>query len=321
MEVEQNETIFCVACSREVSQGAFLLLNGSALCGSCFAVIKSRAWLGDFFFPEHLPKPPGKLDKLKDTFDPSRNRQEEYKRNLVEYRRRRDEFFRRKETERQRYHGICIYWPKKQPPDWRWRRQEILKRAGEKCEHCGESSDILYIHHISPRQKGGNHAFSNLIALCSRCHSKEKGKGHSLILKPRSDDTLHEHEVVKSIKGSFGYWKRCKAKGEFFCHVCRKPIVVGNTFFIRFDLPAPFGIKREIATPYGKKMESARVSIRKATAVQICHACEKRIYKGQKYFVKTSSLFDPPQRVCPNCCSKRTQIVCSYCNKRYRFKI
>jgi len=48
-------------------------------------------------------------------------------------------------------------------------RQEVLDRAGYRCERCRESG-ILHLHHILRRSQGGSHDASNLLALCPQCH-------------------------------------------------------------------------------------------------------------------------------------------------------
>jgi len=73
---------------------------------------------------------------------------------------------------------LHTYWPT-YPPDWNVRREYIVRKAGFKCEDCGESEDILDVHHLQPLAKGGNHARENLIALCRSCHA-EYHKNHEL---------------------------------------------------------------------------------------------------------------------------------------------
>lgn len=93
----------------------------------------------------------------------------DYQEKLAKYKQRKQEFYsgleqRIKEhnVRRKFFHGICDYWPKDQPPDWEFRVRGAKKRAGNKCEKCGQSSD-LHVHHKLPRSQGGNHKPENLI--------------------------------------------------------------------------------------------------------------------------------------------------------------
>ena len=55
-------------------------------------------------------------------------------------------------------------------------RQEVLKRAKQRCELCGRSARDMQIDvdHIRPRSKGGSNDITNLQALCRTCNA-EKG--------------------------------------------------------------------------------------------------------------------------------------------------
>lgn len=42
----------------------------------------------------------------------------------------------------------------------------------EECEKNGKVVAATEVHHILPLAQGGNHAFANLMALCTPCHSE-----------------------------------------------------------------------------------------------------------------------------------------------------
>jgi hypothetical protein len=62
------------------------------------------------------------------------------------------------------------------PPDWRARRETLLKRDGNKSTSCGWPDGVrrkrreLQIHHIISLAKGGDNSLSNLTTLCHICH-------------------------------------------------------------------------------------------------------------------------------------------------------
>jgi 5-methylcytosine-specific restriction endonuclease McrA len=47
-------------------------------------------------------------------------------------------------------------------------REEVLKRAGGRCEHCGSDEDVRACH-VVPLHKGGSYAVDNGILRCWRC--------------------------------------------------------------------------------------------------------------------------------------------------------
>jgi diadenosine tetraphosphate (Ap4A) HIT family hydrolase len=57
-------------------------------------------------------------------------------------------------------------------------RYEVLKRAGGRCELCGESSRNVQIDvdHIIPRSKQGSNDPSNLQALCRTCNAQKRDR-------------------------------------------------------------------------------------------------------------------------------------------------
>ena len=57
--------------------------------------------------------------------------------------------------------------------NWEFIARDVKEKAGWKCRKCGRTRDIkkriiLTVHHIDG--DSDNHAESNLICLCSRCH-------------------------------------------------------------------------------------------------------------------------------------------------------
>jgi len=70
-------------------------------------------------------------------------------------------------------------------------RAYILHRDGYKCQNpdCSITSGKytrLDVHHIVYRSNGGSDSPSNLITLCSRCHTPKNHKGFLLIWKPKT---------------------------------------------------------------------------------------------------------------------------------------
>lgn len=54
-------------------------------------------------------------------------------------------------------------------------RQKLPELVGTRCAKCGSDEYIEY-HHIKPLSRGGTNKLSNIIPLCSQCHSKVHGR-------------------------------------------------------------------------------------------------------------------------------------------------
>lgn len=52
---------------------------------------------------------------------------------------------------------------------WAQKRYEALKRAGHKCQLCGDGYAILQVHHNSYKNMG-NEPLEDLVVLCTDCH-------------------------------------------------------------------------------------------------------------------------------------------------------
>jgi len=82
------------------------------------------------------------------------------------------------------------------PPDWAWRRMEVLSRDGQQCVECPAKLE-LQIHHIIPKGKGGSHNVENLRTLCLRCHRSKH---------PEMPDSFWKSNAQNSRKGFARRW-------------------------------------------------------------------------------------------------------------------
>jgi RNA-directed DNA polymerase len=73
------------------------------------------------------------------------------------------------------YDGDWVYWSTRRGKDIETptRVAKLLKKQKGKCPHCGfyfTSNDLLEVHHIIPRSKGGKDEYKNLQLLHRHCH-------------------------------------------------------------------------------------------------------------------------------------------------------
>jgi 5-methylcytosine-specific restriction endonuclease McrA len=76
------------------------------------------------------------------------------------------------------YHTIYT-----QSPAWRRKADEVKRRDGYKCRHCGKTQMeiILHAHHLTYKHMGqlipyGTEPLEDLLTLCSVCHEKEENR-------------------------------------------------------------------------------------------------------------------------------------------------
>lgn len=50
-------------------------------------------------------------------------------------------------------------------------RRAVLDRDGHLCVYCGVRADT--IDHVKPRSRGGQHAWTNVVAACARCNHRK----------------------------------------------------------------------------------------------------------------------------------------------------
>ena len=60
--------------------------------------------------------------------------------------------------------------------EWHDTREYILERDDGKCRDCGVEYEVMHVHHIVPRKAGGTDDESNLVTLCTSCHTIEHAK-------------------------------------------------------------------------------------------------------------------------------------------------
>jgi hypothetical protein len=85
-------------------------------------------------------------------------------------------------------------------------RRKILIRDGHRCRVPGCRSTNIDVHHLVPREMGGSHDESNLVALCEGHHlAVHRGK---LILKGAAPDATFEFATVEDPVNRFAIEQR-----------------------------------------------------------------------------------------------------------------
>lgn len=97
-------------------------------------------------------------------------------------------------------------WPG-YPPFWKYLREVVLRRDGNRCQVSGCPSRLeLHVHHKSPVSKGGEHIPTNLITLCGFHHALEPDAGHERIwgkIRTRFYTMVRPHDRKNPVSSGF----------------------------------------------------------------------------------------------------------------------
>ena len=52
----------------------------------------------------------------------------------------------------------------------------VFVRDNHTCQYCGTYSKTLTLDHVTPRSKGGQHEWNNVVSACSSCNHKKAGR-------------------------------------------------------------------------------------------------------------------------------------------------
>lgn len=80
------------------------------------------------------------------------------------------------------------YHVKRPRPVVKLTRREILARDDHQCQYCGRRANDLTIDHVTPRHRGGQHTWENVVAACKSCNHRKGGRtvseAHMALLRP-----------------------------------------------------------------------------------------------------------------------------------------
>lgn len=68
------------------------------------------------------------------------------------------------------------YHVKRPRPVVKLTRREILARDDHQCQYCGKHGNDLTIDHVTPRHRGGQHTWENVVTACKSCNHRKGGR-------------------------------------------------------------------------------------------------------------------------------------------------
>lgn len=88
-------------------------------------------------------------------------------------------------------------------PSVRLNRKSLFARDGSRCQYCGRSlpHDLLSFDHVTPRSRGGETCWENVVTCCLSCNSRKGDRtpqeaGMSLRMRP----TKPKHNPILKVK-------------------------------------------------------------------------------------------------------------------------
>jgi 5-methylcytosine-specific restriction endonuclease McrA len=163
-----------------------------------------------------------------------------------------------------------IYRPDGRPHGWDEIRRKVLARDHNQCLRCG-STQQLTVHHKNPSATSNDHSLANLETLCAKCHSKEPGRGHSLLTnfedRPR--------QVAIGVRA--WAWKARVAKQEVPCQMCGKRIAIGTEVYHEKRSQNPKTLCEEcmVFTP-AKKISRIQIERARRASLTRAHTSARR---------------------------------------------
>ena len=82
-----------------------------------------------------------------------------------------------------------VHYIKRPLPEVKLSRQSLMERDSYTCQYCGEKTKYLTVDHVIPRERGGRHDWTNLVACCMKCNNRKGNRtpqeaGMTLIRQP-----------------------------------------------------------------------------------------------------------------------------------------
>jgi 5-methylcytosine-specific restriction endonuclease McrA len=69
--------------------------------------------------------------------------------------------------------GYMVHRPR---PRVRLNKREIFRRDDYRCQYCGRTSAHMTLDHVTPKQRGGDYAWENLVSACPQCNRAKGGR-------------------------------------------------------------------------------------------------------------------------------------------------
>ena len=88
-------------------------------------------------------------------------------------------------------------------------RREIFRRDNFTCQYCGQQTTNLTIDHVLPKNLGGKHIWTNVVAACPHCNHRKGGRHlkesqmdliHQPIAPPSNAKYIYENRISENVE-------------------------------------------------------------------------------------------------------------------------
>lgn len=164
---------------------------------------------------------------------------------------------------------VFNHWPG-YPPFWRYLREVILHRDGNRCQVTGCPSRVeLHVHHMKAVSEGGEHVPSNLVTLCDFHHALEPAEGHERIwgnIKNRYFTMVRAHRRRNPVSAGYHFVK---------AHVRRLELLIES------ELDGILKHYEVLCPTCGTRIEEFEIDRQRQVVDLVCRGCHKR-WKGAR---------------------------------------
>jgi len=68
------------------------------------------------------------------------------------------------------------YMIKRPRPERKLTRLEVFNRDHYTCQYCGKETHQITLDHVTPRYRGGEHTWENVVSACIPCNRRKAGR-------------------------------------------------------------------------------------------------------------------------------------------------
>ncbi|MDP2729507.1 MAG: HNH endonuclease [Dehalococcoidales bacterium] len=105
--------------------------------------------------------------------------------------------------------------------DRKMSRLEIFRRDRYTCQYCGKQTRQLTLDHVTPRYRGGQHTWENVVSACVFCNRQKAGRfpkeaGMKLIHQPAKPAVTAPFYLPLNYSALQKEWQKYLPRGSFY---------------------------------------------------------------------------------------------------------
>lgn len=105
-----------------------------------------------------------------------------------------------------------VYFIRRPRPQVRLSRRDVFARDRYTCQYCGKQTRDLTLDHVLPRQRGGEHAWENVVAACKVCNHRKGNRtpeeSHLALLRPPFRPYVPAYHLLRYRAPMHDVWRK-----------------------------------------------------------------------------------------------------------------